>query len=250
MHALASHRPTRSALARPVANSERVELRCFAILARRGSFRRVAQELTISQPAPSRQIRKLEDGPGTQRPVRHTRGVTLTPAGVCLLDRLDTIMHLLAAPLQQADNEAVHGTMSLAMPAELAPLLVPLLVAAFHATCPRVTLDVTLEAWLRSMAIRDELARGTLVFRPIEQPTLCATHAIAVRQTTTEPQLRGFVDVVRDVVMALAKDGTWKGARIARPEANDSIAISASDLAPWRVSAADPAFRTLQPVSD
>jgi LysR family transcriptional regulator, nitrogen assimilation regulatory protein len=40
---------------------------------------------------------------------------------------------------------------------------------------------------LPCMAVRDELARGTLVFRPIEQPTLCATHAIGFRQTTTEP---------------------------------------------------------------
>ncbi len=345
MHALASHRPTRSALARPVASSERLELRelrCFAVLARSGSFRRAAHELTISQPTLSHQIRKLEDALGTQLLVRHTRGVTLTPAGACLLDRLDTIMHLLAAPLQQEGEEAIPGTVSLAMPAEVAPMLVPPLVAAFHATCPHVTLDVQeaasgmLEAWLLSgrvdialvqdppelnglrfepllsenlglvaaprsrlgdsdapvrlrelaehklilpraqhwiarrlasaafqrgvriepvfqvdslaltkemvrsllgcsvlpgMAICDELARGTLVFRPIEQPTLCATHAIAFRQTTTEPQLRGFVDVIRDVVMALAKDGTWKGARIVRPEANDSSAISASDLA-------------------
>jgi hypothetical protein len=49
--------------------------------------------------------------------------------------------------------------------------------------------------------------------------------------------------VIRDVVMALAKDGTWKGARIARPETNDSIAISAADLPAWRVPLADAAFR-------
>ncbi len=361
MHALASHRPTWSALARPVTGSERLELRCFAILARSGSFRRAAQELKISQPTLSHQIRELEDSLGTQLSVGRTRGVTLAPSGACLLDRLDTIMHLLAAPLQDAGEEAVHGTVALAMPAEVAPVLVPALVAAFQATCPQVTLDVqeaasgTREAWLLSgrvdiavvqdppeldwlrfasllgenlglvaaprsrvtdsdapvrprelaeqelilpraqhwiarclaraafqrgvriepvfqvdslaltkemvrsvlgctvlpgMAVRDELARGSSVFRPIKRPTLCATHAIAFRQTTTEPQLRGLVDVVRDVVMALAKDGMWKGARIVRPEANDSIAISAADPGPWRASAADPAFRTLQPVSD
>jgi LysR family transcriptional regulator, nitrogen assimilation regulatory protein len=337
------------------------ELRCFAIVAHSGSFRRAAQELKISQPTLSHQIRKLEDALGTQLLVRHTRGVTLTPSGACLLDRLDTIMHLLAAPLQQAGEEAVHGTVSVAMPAEVAPMLVPALVAAFHATCPQVTLDVqeaasgTLEAWLLSgrvdialvqdppeldelcvepllsenlglvaaprsrlgdsdapvrlrelaehklilpraqhwiarrlasaafqrgvriepafrvdslaltkemvrsllgctvlpgMAVRDELARGTLVFRPIEQPTLCATHAIAFRQTTMEPRLRGFVEVVRGVVMALANDGTWKGARIARPEANDVIAISASDLALWRVSVANAAFGALPLAGD
>jgi LysR family transcriptional regulator, nitrogen assimilation regulatory protein len=345
VYALTSYPPTPPALPRYIEGSEGFELRelrHFAIVARSGSFRRAAQELQSSQPTLSHQIRKLEDALGTRLLVRHARGVTLTPSGSCLLDRLDTVMHLLAAPLQQEGEKVAAGTVSLAMPAEVAPLLVPPLIAAFHQRWPAVTLDVkeaasgTLEAWLLNgridialvqdppeldelglvpllsenlglvaaprsrlgdsdapvrlrelaehklilpraqhwiarhltsaafqrgvrvepvfqvdslalikemvrsllgctvlpcMAVRDELARGTLVFRPIEQPTLCATHAIAFRQTTTAPQLRGFVDVVRDVVMALAKDGTWKGARIARPETNDSIAISASNLA-------------------
>jgi LysR family transcriptional regulator, nitrogen assimilation regulatory protein len=346
VYALTSHPPIPSALARSIAGSEGFELRelrHFAIVARSGSFRRAAQELQSSQPTLSHQIRKLEDALGTRLLVRHARGVTLTPSGTCLLDRLDTIMHLLAAPLQQEGEEAAHGTVSLAMPAEVAPLLVPPLIAAFQRRWPHVTLDVreaasgTLEAWvlngrvdialiqdppeldalrfepllsenlgfvaaprshvahsdasvrlrelaehklilpraqhwiarrlssaalqcgvriepvfqgdslalikemvrsllgctvLPHMAVRDELARGSLVFRPIEQPTLCATHTIAFRQTTATPQLRGFVDVFRDVVMALAKGGTWKGVRIARPETNDSIAMSASNRAP------------------
>jgi LysR family transcriptional regulator, nitrogen assimilation regulatory protein len=364
VHALISHRPTLSARVCSIVSSERVELRAlrgFAVVARSGSFRRAAQQLKSSQPTLSHQMRKLEDALGTQLLVRHARGVTLTPAGSCLLDRLDTIMRLLAAPLPQDVEEAVPGTVSLGMPAEVAPLLVPPLVAAFHEKWPRVMLDVreaasgTLEAWLLSgrvdialvqdppeldelrfepllsenlglvaaprsrladsdapvrlreladhklilpraqhwiarrlasaafqrgvriepafqvdslalikemvrsllgctvlpcMAVRDELARGTLVFRPIEQPTLCATHAIGFRQTTTEPQFRGFVDVIRDVVMALAKDGTWKGARIARPETNDSIALSASDVAAWRGSVADVAFRAMPLAGD
>ena len=351
-----------SALSRFITTCERVELRelcCFAIVARCGSFASAAREQKISQPTLSRQIRELEDALGTQLLVRHARGVTPTSSGMCLLDRLDTIMHLLASPLQREGEEAVHGTVSLAMPEEVASLLVPALVAAFQRRWPHVTLEVkeapsgTLEAWLldgrvdialvqdppkldelrfepllsenlglvaaprarvahsdapvrlrelaerklilpraqhwiarrlasaafhgglriepvfevdsltlikemvRSMlgctvlpcmAVRDELARGALVFRPIEQPTLWATHAIAFRQTTTEPLLSGFVDVVRDVVMALAKDGTWKGARIARSETNDSIALSTSDLGAWRGPGADAAFRN-QPLA-
>jgi hypothetical protein len=53
----------------------------------------------------------------------------------------------------------------------------------------RSLLDCTV---LPHMAVRDELSRGSLVVRLIEQPTLRATHAIAFRQTTTEPQLRGL----------------------------------------------------------
>jgi len=353
------------ALARFIASCERVELRelcCFAIVAHSGSFGRAARAQKISQPTLSRQIRDLEDALGTRLLVRHARGVTVTASGTCLLDRLDTIMHLLAAPLPQDGEKAVPGTVSLAMPAEVAPLLVPPLIAAFHKSWPQVTLEVkeaasgTLEAWLLSgrvdmalvqdppvldelcfepllsedlgvvaaprsrmarsdvpvrlrelaehqlilppaqhwiarrlanaafqrglsvepafeieslalikemvrgmlgetvlpcMAVRDELARGSMVFRPIEQPTLCATHAIAFRRTTTEPLLSGFVGVVRDVAMALAKDGTWKGARIARSEADDSIALSTANLTTtWRVPAADAAVRDLPLAGD
>jgi LysR family transcriptional regulator, nitrogen assimilation regulatory protein len=364
VNALTSHWSPLSAPARSTTRGERLELRelrYFAAVAQSGNFGRAAQQLKITQPTLSHQIRKLEDELGTQLLVRHARGVTLTPSGTSLLERLDTIMHLLAAPLQQVSEEAVHGTVSLAMPAEVAPLLVPPLVTAFHERWPHVTLEVkeatsgTLEAWLLSgrvdialvqdppeldelcsepllrenlglvaapcsrvancdapvrlrelaqhqlilpraehwiarrvvsaafqrgvritplfevdsialikelvrsmigcavlpaMAVRDELARGSLVFRPIEQPTLCATHAIAFRHTPTEPQLRDFVDVVRDVVMALAKDRTWKDVRIARPETDDSTAVSASDLAGWRAPVADKAFRNLQLAGD
>ena len=79
----------------------------------------------------------------------------------------------------------------------------------------RSTLGCTV---LPCVAIRDELARGTLVFRPIEQPSLSATHAIAFRQTTAEPLIRGFAVVIRDVMKTLATDGTWIGARIVRTE--------------------------------
>jgi hypothetical protein len=50
--------------------------------------------------------------------------------------------------------------------------------------------------------------------------------------------------------MALAKDGTWKGARIATPKTNDSIAVSTSDLAAWRVPVADEAFCDLPLAGD
>src|SRR5215471_10881747 len=77
-------------------------LRYFHSVARTGNLGRAARELNVSQPAISQQMRKLEEGLGTQLLVRHGRGVMLTPAGACLRDRLDTIMHLLSAPLAEA----------------------------------------------------------------------------------------------------------------------------------------------------
>jgi LysR family nitrogen assimilation transcriptional regulator len=353
-----------TALSRSIAGSERVELRelrYFATVARSGNFGRAAQELKISQPTLSHQIRKLEEELGTQLLVRHARGVTLTPSGTCLLERLDTIMHLLAAPLEHETAQAVRGTVSIAMPAEIAPLLAPALVEAFHASWPRVALDIkeatsgTLDAWvlngrvdiavlqdppeldelqteplltenlglvaaprsriaesdapvhLRELvdlplilpraqhwiwrrltsaafrrgvriepafqadslalakemvrtglgctvlpraAIRDELARGTLVFRPIEQPSLSATHAIAFRRTTTEPLVRGFASLIRDVMKTLATDGTWIGARIVRTEIAPDDAAATEQPDAWQAPAGERLDCEPEPVGD
>jgi LysR family nitrogen assimilation transcriptional regulator len=131
------------------------ELRCFHSVARTGNFGRSARELNISQPAISHQVRKLEEGLGTQLLVRHGRGVMLTPAGACLRDRLETIMRLLASPLDgDASAGTVPGTVSLAVPAEAGPLLAAPLAREFRARWPDVALDIRegsgseLEEWV------------------------------------------------------------------------------------------------------
>ena len=66
------------------------EFRYFLSVAQTGNLGRAARLLNVSQPAISLQLRKLEDGLGTQLLLRHSRGVTLTAAGACLRDRLHT----------------------------------------------------------------------------------------------------------------------------------------------------------------
>ena len=131
------------------------ELRYFQSVARTGNFGRSARELSVSQPAVSQQVRKLEQGLGTQLLVRHGRGVMLTPAGACLRDRLDTIMQLLSAPLnEEVAAGTVPGSVSLAVPAETGPLLAALLAKEFRARWPDVALDIRegtgsdLEEWV------------------------------------------------------------------------------------------------------
>ncbi|MEJ0018423.1 MAG: LysR family transcriptional regulator [Acetobacteraceae bacterium] len=130
------------------------DLRYFLSVAQTGNVGRAARDLNVSQPAISLQIRKLEEGLGTQLLLRHGRGVTLTPAGACLRDRLHTVMRLLASPLEEGEPEPATGTISFAVPADIgAPLVAPL-AAAFRARWPRLTLDIReadgadLEDWL------------------------------------------------------------------------------------------------------
>ncbi len=131
------------------------ELRYFLSVARTGNFGRSARELNISQPAVSHQVRRLEESLGTQLLVRSGRAVTLTPAGLRLRDRLDTVMQLLNSPLdEEAAAEAVPDTVSLALPAEAGPTLIAPLAQEFRARWPHVTLDIRegsgadLEEWL------------------------------------------------------------------------------------------------------
>lgn len=84
-------------------------LRAFDAVARRLNFRAAAEELHLTQPAVSRQIRSLEDELGMPLFVRGTRHVELTGAGKALLKvvapwlaQLDTqVRHLRAAKRRQ-----------------------------------------------------------------------------------------------------------------------------------------------------
>ena len=67
----------------------------------------------------TQQVQKLEQELGTQLLIRHGRGVTLTQAGSCLMERIDVILSLLNAPLEPAPApEQTAGTISLALPSE------------------------------------------------------------------------------------------------------------------------------------
>ncbi len=130
------------------------DLRYFLSVAQTGNLGRAARILNVSQPAISLQLRKLEDGLGTQLLLRHGRGVTLTAAGACLRDRLHTVLQLLASPLDESEAEAPPSSVSLGVPGEAgAPLVAPL-ARMFRERWPDVTLDIRegsggeLESWL------------------------------------------------------------------------------------------------------
>lgn len=130
------------------------DLRYFLSVAQSGNVGRAARDLNVSQPAISLQLRKLEVGLGTQLLLRHSRGITLTPAGARLRDRLQTVMHLLASPLDEGEAEPAESRVTFAIPTELSVPLVSPLAAAVRSRWPDVTLDVRegsgadLEEWL------------------------------------------------------------------------------------------------------
>lgn len=312
------------------------ELRYFQSVGRTGNFGRAARELNISQPTVTSQVQKLEEGLGTQLLIRHGRGVTLTQAGSCLMERIDAIMGLLNAPLEQAPApEQTIGSISLALPVEAAPLLVPHLMEACAARWPNVSLAIregssaSLEEWvldrradiallqdpptldrldiqpiaterlglvscvrspsgdgpasirdliglrlilprqghwvrrvvetaafrrgvpldqvrqvdgvlltkemvrnglgstvLPLAAVREDVARGSLTYRPFDREPLTVVHAIASRAGEgPDPFVSDVRRLAQDVIRGLAADGTWAGVTaipVRTPEADGS----------------------------
>ena len=139
-------------------------LRGFEAAARLGSFHRAAEELHLSQSAISQQIRGLEDA--LQQPLffRQGRSVTLTDAGLDLLETTQSLLRQLASGIRRLDqyrkpNQLIVNT----SPAFARHWLVPRL-ADFHRLHPDADLwlltseeapDMTTQTL--DVAVRDDL---------------------------------------------------------------------------------------------
>jgi LysR family transcriptional regulator, nitrogen assimilation regulatory protein len=73
---------------------------------------------------------------------------------------------------------------------------------------------------LPAAAVRDETARGSLVFRPIAQPAVTAGLAIACR-CDAAPVVRDVAQMTGDLIRVLATNGAWPGATLVRPVASE-----------------------------
>jgi len=220
-------------------------LRYFKSVGHTGNIGSAARELQLSQPAISMQIHKLEKTFGTSLFTRHPKGVTLTAAGVRLMRRIDAIMSLLDAPLlTDAETDEKIGELTLALPPEIAPIVVPRLIAACAARWPRLSLAVregqsaTLEEWLlegaASIAIlQDPPAIGGLRTWPVVTESLGLVtdvrteiappnRRLGLRDLTEAPLiLPGWRHWIRRIVEAAAFQ---RGAKLSRIIESESVA--------------------------
>ena len=120
------------------------QLRYFARVAEFGSFSRAADDLKIAQSAVSHQILALEHELKVTLLDRHSRGVTLTPAGALLLkhvvaifDQFDSIRSEIRAMGQYPSGEVSF----VALPS-IAQLLAPVLLRRFRDEHPQVRLVI------------------------------------------------------------------------------------------------------------
>jgi LysR family glycine cleavage system transcriptional activator len=118
-------------------------LRAFEAVARRSSFRAAGEELHLTQPAISRQIRSLEDEIGATLFLRGTRHVELTSAGAALLRAVAPWLDRLDASVRQIRSQSARQRITVTTFASFASLwLIPRL-QEFQRLHPEVDIRVS-----------------------------------------------------------------------------------------------------------
>jgi LysR family transcriptional regulator, nitrogen assimilation regulatory protein len=116
----------------------------FIQVAEYGSFSKAASIIGIAQPALSRQVRKLEEECGTPLLYRNGRGVSLTPGGERLLERLRPLMRQLESAVSDlhADQKSPSGVVTVGLTPTVCGMLGMSLISAVREEHPRIQLNV------------------------------------------------------------------------------------------------------------
>jgi DNA-binding transcriptional LysR family regulator len=162
------------------------DLRYFVAVAQHLHFGRAAQELFVSQPALSKQIRALESRLRVRLFDRDQRAVRLTTAGTALLPRaLETLDAWSAAErVLGAVAQAAASTLHVGMSTGLGRGLLPAVRSRLADIAPRVTLQIRQVAWHDPTgglsATMDEGNDAAFVWLPFTEPDRFETLTVAV----------------------------------------------------------------------
>jgi len=119
------------------------QLRAFEAVARLLSFRAAADELHLTQPAISRQVKSLEDELGTALFLRGTRRVEITGAGLQLLRAVQPLLARLDATVQQIRITQHRHPVGVTTFASLASLWLLPRLQGFQAANPGVDIRIS-----------------------------------------------------------------------------------------------------------
>lgn len=119
-------------------------LRYFVAVAERLNYRKAAEDLHVSQPALSTQIKDLEDETSVKLLERDTSGVRLTDAGSVLLEEARRLLAQATAAVAAAKSAAAgrRGRLVIGSPGSVAAKVLPAALRAFRLKYPEV--DVVL----------------------------------------------------------------------------------------------------------
>ena len=118
-------------------------LQTFFAVAEAGQISAAARRIHLSQPAVTGHIRRLEANLETTLFIRSPRGVTLTPVGARLRERLQHVFAELERVLDELDlSREITGIVSLAASTTLARYFVPRIFLRFHQYYPAAALNL------------------------------------------------------------------------------------------------------------
>ncbi|MFC8713038.1 transcriptional regulator CynR [Streptomyces sp. NPDC057197] len=153
-------------------------LRYLLAVAEHGSFTRAAEELRISQPTLSQQVRQLERTVGAQLLDRTGRSVRLTDAGeTYALHARRALRDLATAERAVQDvRDLTRGHLRLAVTPTFTAYLVGPLVAGLHTRHPGITLDLKemTQDRIESALLADDIDLG-IAFAGAHLPGITAT---------------------------------------------------------------------------
>ena len=118
-------------------------LRAFAAVARRLNFRAAAEELHLTQPAVSRQIKALEDELGAVLFARGTRKVELTSAGTTLLQVVAPFLDQLDGAVRQLRSRERRAPVAVTTFASFASLWLLPRLATFQQAHPDIDIRIS-----------------------------------------------------------------------------------------------------------
>lgn len=120
------------------------QLRAFSVLAHAGSLGRSAEILSVTQPALSRTIKRLEEQVGAQLFERHSKGMQLTEIGNALMPHATLLLHEAGSALEEinAMRGLSKGTIRVGAVAGIACKVLPEAISRVTAKWPQLRVVV------------------------------------------------------------------------------------------------------------
>jgi len=148
---------------------ENFRLTVFRAVAAQRSFRRAAEQLYLTQPAVTQQIKALEEVVGLPLFDRSGREVTLTPAGTLLLRYAEQSNETLeqAAIELAALKGRLSGTLRIAASTTIAQYILPPVIASFLRLHPAVHVELDSS---NTESVADAITTGRAALGLVEGP--------------------------------------------------------------------------------
>ncbi len=123
-------------------------------LSKMKNFNRAAENLYISQPALTYQIKTVEDEIGFRIFERSGRGVTLTPAGIQFVMVIENVLEELNEAIRQGKNnhQSFHKEVSISLPYRSVLYYLPEAVRKFHMLNPSIPVTPHFHLMLKEQA--------------------------------------------------------------------------------------------------